>query len=79
MGYLFPGAKKTFAADVLNPDGKVVQQPSTHMIKQDFAKAFDIKFKDKDGKDKYVSQLVMGLLCQGFLQALSVCTEMIRA
>ena len=50
----FPGAKKTFAADVLNPDGKVVQQPSTHMIKQDFAKAFDIKFKDKDGKDKFV-------------------------
>jgi prolyl-tRNA synthetase len=50
----FPGAKKTFAADVLNPDGRVVQQPSTHMIKQDFAKAFDIKFKDKDGKDKFV-------------------------
>lgn len=50
----FPGAKKTFAADVLNPDGRVVQQPSTHFIKQDFAKAFDIKFKDKDGKEKYV-------------------------
>ena len=50
----FPGAKKTFAADVLNPDGRVVQQPSTHMIKQDFARAFDIRFKDKDGKDKFV-------------------------
>jgi len=51
---VFPGASRTFAADVLNPDGKVVQQPSTHMIKQDFARAFDIKYKDKDGKDKYV-------------------------
>ncbi|MFH1802340.1 MAG: proline--tRNA ligase [archaeon] len=50
----FPGASKTFAADVLNPDGRVVQQPSTHMIRPEFAKAFDIKFKDKDGKDKYV-------------------------
>ena len=50
----FPGAEKTFAADVLNPDGKVVQQPSTHLIKQDFAKAFNIKFVDKDGKEKYV-------------------------
>lgn len=50
----FPGAYRTFAADVLNPDGKVVQQPSTHMIKQDFAKAFDIKYKDFDGKNKYV-------------------------
>ena len=50
----FPGAEKTFAADVLNPDGRVVQQPSTHVIKQDFAKAFDMKFVDKDGKEKYV-------------------------
>ncbi len=50
----FPGATKTFAADVLNPDGRVVQQPSTHMIKHDFAKAFDIKYKDRDGVDKHV-------------------------
>ncbi|MBI2629690.1 proline--tRNA ligase [Candidatus Pacearchaeota archaeon] len=50
----FPGAKRTFAADVLNPDGKVVQQPSTHLLKQDFAKGFNVQFKDKDGKDKFV-------------------------
>lgn len=50
----FSGAEKTFAADVLNPDGKLVQQPSTHLLNQDFAKGFDVKFKDKDGKDKYV-------------------------
>ena len=49
----FPGAARTFAADVLNPDGKFVQQPSTHMISQNFSKAFDVKFKDKDGKEKY--------------------------
>lgn len=50
----FPGALRTFAADVLNPDGRVVQQPSTHLLNQSFSKAFDVKFKDKDGKDKYV-------------------------
>ena len=50
----FPGAKKTFAADVLNPGGKVVQQPSTHIIKQEFARVFDVKYKDKDEKEKYV-------------------------
>ncbi len=50
----FPGAEKTFAADVLNPDGRVVQQPSTHLLKQEFAKAFDVKFRDKDGKEKFV-------------------------
>src|SRR3989344_5041915 len=48
----FPGASRTFAADVLNPDGKLVQQPSTHMISQDFLKGFGVTFKDKDGKDK---------------------------
>jgi len=48
----FPGAYRTFAADALNPDGKVIQQPSTHIISQDFSKAFDVKFKDKDEKEK---------------------------
>ncbi len=48
----FPGAYRTFAADALNPDGKVIQQPSTHIISQKFSKAFDVKFKDKDGKEK---------------------------
>ncbi|MBI2044233.1 proline--tRNA ligase [Candidatus Pacearchaeota archaeon] len=48
----FPGASRTFAADALNPDGKVIQQPSTHMISQKFSKAFDVKFRDKDGEEK---------------------------
>ena len=48
----FAGAYKTFASDVLNPDGKVVQQPSTHIISPSFAKAFNITYKDKDGKEK---------------------------
>ncbi|MEK6842624.1 MAG: proline--tRNA ligase [Nanoarchaeota archaeon] len=48
----FAGAYRTFASDVLNPDGKVIQQPSTHIISPSFAKAFDIKYKDKDGKEK---------------------------
>jgi prolyl-tRNA synthetase len=49
----FPGAEKTFAADVLNPDGKVVQQPSTHLLKQNFAKAFGVKYRTKEGKEDY--------------------------
>ncbi len=48
----FPGADRTFAADALNPDGRVTQQPSTHMISQNFSKAFNVKFRDKDGKEK---------------------------
>lgn len=49
----FPGASRTFAADVLNPDGKLIQQPSTHLISDSFAKAFNVTFKDKDEKEKY--------------------------
>jgi prolyl-tRNA synthetase len=48
----FPGASRTFAADVLNPDGKFIQQPSTHMISQDFLKAFDVKFRDAEGNEQ---------------------------
>lgn len=48
----FPGAYRTFAADVLNPDGKFVQQPSTHVINQNFLEAFNVKFNDKDGKER---------------------------
>ena len=50
----FAGAERTFAADVLNPDGRVVQQPSTHLLSQEFSKGFNVKFKDKDEKEKYV-------------------------
>jgi prolyl-tRNA synthetase len=50
----FPGALRTFAADVINPDGRVVQQPSTHILKPNFPKAFGVKFKDKDGKEKNI-------------------------
>lgn len=49
----FPGAHRTFAADVLNPDGKLVQQPSTHILNQDFVKGFNVKFKDRDKKEKF--------------------------
>lgn len=56
----FPGADRTFAADVLNPDGRVVQQPSTHLISQHFSDAFNIHYKDKDGKDKPVYMTCYG-------------------
>jgi len=48
----FAGAERTFAADVLNPDGKLVQQPSTHLINASFAKAFNITYKDKNQKQQ---------------------------
>jgi len=56
----FPGAVYTVGSDSLMPDGRIIQQPSTHFLGQGFAKMFDIKFEDKDGKDKYVWQTCYG-------------------
>lgn len=56
----FPGAVHTYAADTLNPDGKISQQPSTHLLGQNFSKALGIKFLDSDGKEKHVWQTCYG-------------------
>jgi len=56
----FPGAVHTFAADTLMPDGRVIQQPSTHLLGQNFAKAFDIAFLDEKGEREYVWQTCYG-------------------
>ncbi len=56
----FKGAVSTFAADSIMPDGKAIQLPSTHFLGQNFSKAFDIKFVDKDEKTKYAWQTCYG-------------------
>lgn len=47
----FPGAHRTFAADVITQDGKFLQLPSTHIINQHFLQAFGVTFKDAAGKE----------------------------
>ena len=49
----FPGADYTIGSDVIMPDGRVIQQPSTHLISQHFTKAFDVKFVDEKEKEKF--------------------------
>ncbi len=56
----FSGAQKTFAADALMGSGKVLQLPSTHLLGQNFAKPFNVKFVDKDGEEKYGYQTCYG-------------------
>jgi len=56
----FPGAVYTIGSDSLMPDGKILQQPSTHFLGQNFSKAFNVIFKDKDGKEQYVWQTCYG-------------------
>ncbi len=56
----FAGALNTYAADTLLPDGKTLQLPSTHMLGQNFSKAFDIKYTDENEKSQYVWQTCYG-------------------
>jgi|TARA_Y100000310_G_scaffold328431_1_gene396560 prolyl-tRNA synthetase len=56
----FAGAVYTVGSDVLMPNGKIIQQPSTHLLGQNFSKAFNVKFKDKDGKEQHVWQTCYG-------------------
>jgi prolyl-tRNA synthetase len=56
----FKGAVNTFAADSIMPDGRAIQLPSTHFLGQNFAKAFGVKFVDKDKKEKYAWQTCYG-------------------
>lgn len=56
----FAGAEYTIGSDSLMPDGRVIQQPSTHLLGQHFSKAFDVKFKDKNGEEQFVWQTCYG-------------------
>ncbi|MBI4020587.1 MAG: proline--tRNA ligase [Candidatus Aenigmarchaeota archaeon] len=56
----FAGAVRTYAADTLMPDGRAVQQPSTHLLGQNFAKPFGIRFRDKDEEEKIPWQTCYG-------------------
>ncbi|MDD5162696.1 MAG: proline--tRNA ligase [Candidatus ainarchaeum sp.] len=49
----FAGAENTYAADAISPDGRIVQQPSTHMLGQNFSTPFDVKFTDSKGEEKF--------------------------
>ncbi len=50
----FSGAEYTIGSDVLMPDGKLIQQPSTHLMGQKFSKVFDAKFKNEKGEEEYL-------------------------
>lgn len=49
----FAGAIATYGLEAMMLDGKSLQSGTSHYMGQNFAKAFDIKFLDKDGKLKY--------------------------
>jgi prolyl-tRNA synthetase len=50
----FAGALETYCIEAMMQDGKALQAGTSHFLGQNFAKAFDVKFSDKEGKLEYV-------------------------
>ncbi|WP_027003016.1 proline--tRNA ligase [Hugenholtzia roseola] len=50
----FAGAEDTYCIEALMQDGKALQAGTSHFLGQNFAKAFDVKFADKENKLEYV-------------------------
>lgn len=50
----FAGAEDTLCIEAMMQDGKALQAGTSHFLGQNFAKAFEVKFADKEGKLDYV-------------------------
>ena len=50
----FAGALDTYCIEALMQDGKALQAGTSHFLGQNFAKAFDVKFVNRKGKEEYV-------------------------
>ncbi|MDF1672798.1 MAG: proline--tRNA ligase [Vicingaceae bacterium] len=50
----FAGALETYCIEALMQDGKALQAGTSHFLGQNFAKAFDVKFATREGKQEYV-------------------------
>ena len=50
----FAGADDTYTIEALMQDGKALQAGTSHFLGQNFAKAFDVKYTSKEGKQEHV-------------------------
>lgn len=56
----FAGAVYTVAAESLLPNGRFIQNATTHMLGDNFAKAYDLKYVDENEQEQYVQQTCYG-------------------
>jgi len=50
----FAGAEETYCIEALMQDGRALQAGTSHFLGQNFAKAFDVKFLNKEGESDFV-------------------------
>ena len=53
-GERFPGAVETLSIEAMMQDGKALQSGTSHYLGQNFAKAFDVMFQNKEGQREHV-------------------------
>ncbi|HEX2166651.1 MAG TPA: proline--tRNA ligase [Longimicrobiales bacterium] len=49
----FPGADRTYALEALMQDNRALQSGTSHMLGQNFARQFDLKFQAESGQEEY--------------------------
>ncbi|WP_273444319.1 proline--tRNA ligase [Neolewinella agarilytica] len=57
----FAGANNTYTIEALMQDGKALQAGTSHNLGQNFAKAFEVKFANKDNQEEYVHATSWGV------------------
>jgi len=57
----FAGATETYCIEAMMQDGKALQAGTSHNLGQNFGKAFDVKFQNKEGQLDYVWQTSWGV------------------
>lgn len=57
----FAGAMETYTIEGMMQDKKALQAGTSHLLGQNFAKAFDVKFQDENGNWQYVWQTSWGV------------------
>lgn len=57
----FAGADYTTTVEAMMQDGKALQMGTSHMLGQNFAKAFKVQFTDQDGQQQFVWQTSWGV------------------
>lgn len=57
----FAGAVHSYTIEALMQDGKALQSGTSHLLGQNFAKPFNVKYLDKDGNEQYVWQTSWGV------------------
>ena len=57
----FAGADATYTVETLMHDGRALQGGTSHYLGQNFTKAFDIKFQNRNGESEYAYQTSWGI------------------